>query len=310
MTTALFPAEGEIRATWTLEPRPSSVMPRLLVLDLSNITHRSIHGYPPLTNADGDPVQGAFGAGATAIRMIELYQPTHVLSAGDSSRNHLARRALSADYKAHRASGDPGVTFQLAMADEVMGALGIPRMYVPEWEADDICATLARRFEGEVILVSGDKDLLALCDDRVRVHLLGKDYLVDGAMCQEIMGVRADQVTCLKALVGDSSDGYPGVPGIGAKGATALLSEHDSFEGIVAASEAGLISGRNQKALEKGLEQGRLSLELARMKEDLELAEVAPWQLDLRASVEAMEALGFPGLVRKLNAYSPAAKAA
>lgn len=292
-------AEGSDRCAVRHRPYRSG-MSRLLILDLSNMTHRAIHGYPPLTDPLGRPVQGAHGAGATALRLIHTYRPTHVAAACDTSRAGLLRKEWWPAYKEHRASGDDTVRHQLAAAAQVMRFLGIPCVGVDRWEADDVCASYAATFPGKVIIGTGDKDMFASVSERVRVHLLGKDILVGDAECAQIMGVRPDQVCDYKTLVGDSSDGFPGVPGIGAKGALALLHAHGTLEAILTASAAGQIAGRAARALEAGVEIGRVCHRLATLNTDLAVPALAPWRLEHDLAQAGLTELGLAGLIRRL----------
>lgn len=285
-------------------------MNRLLILDLSNITHRAIHGYPPLTDPLGRPVQGAYGAGATALRLVHTYRPTHVIAACDTSRAGLLRKEWWPAYKEHRASGDDTVRHQLASAAQVMRFLGIPCISAERWEADDVCASYAATFPGKVIIGTGDKDMFASVNERVRVHLLGKDILVGEAECVQLMGIRPDQVCDYKALVGDSSDGFPGVPGIGAKGALALLEAHGTLEAIFAASAAGQITGRPAKRLVDGADTGRVCHRLATLNDRLELPTPTAWRLQRDLAEAGLTELGLAGLIRRLPAASDLAAAA
>lgn len=285
-------------------------MNRLLVLDLSNITHRAIHGYPPLTDALGRPVQGAYGAGATALRLIGAHNPTHVVAACDTSRDGLLRKEWWPAYKEHRTGGDDTVRHQLATAAQVLRLLGFPCISVPRWEADDVCASYASSFDGQVVIGTGDKDLLACVSERVRVHLLGRDLVVGPDECAELMGIRPDQVCDYKALVGDSSDGFPGVPGIGAKGALSLLGAHGTLDRVFAASAAGQIGGRAGKALAAGSDTGRVCQRLAALNEDLAVPMPHPWALERDMAEVGLTELGLAGLIRRLPAPERYAAAA
>lgn len=275
-------------------------MDRLLILDLSNITHRAIHGYPRMPDPEGRDIQGAFGAGVMALSMIRAHRPTHVIAACDSPRAQLARREMWERYKSQRGETDEAVAHQLRCARQVMRYLGIGCITEPRWEADDLCASHAASFAGEVIIVSGDKDMLALVSDRVSVHLLGRDTLAGPEQCRQLMGVEPERVCDLKALVGDSSDGFPGVPGIGPKGAVALLEAHGTLEGVLAAHARGEISGRNANALEKGRELARVSYRLAHLRADLDVHDPRPWSCARDAARAGLGEMGLGRLVDRL----------
>ncbi|WP_217925058.1 5'-3' exonuclease [Miltoncostaea oceani] len=277
-------------------------MSRLLLIDLSNLTHRSIHGYPPLSDSSGRPTHGAHGAGAITLKMIGAHRPTHLVAACDSPRADLVRRTIYAPYKAHRVDADDSVSHQLALAEKVLAALGARLERCAGWEADDVIATLARRWEGdEVVICSGDKDLLALVDERTRVHLLGRDVFVNPQICQDLTGLDPRQMTDYKALVGDSSDGFPGVPGIGDKGAKALLSLYGDLDGVIAAFARGELTGRAASAMAAGEQMGRVSYQLARMREDLDLdLRPAPWSFSAE-SADALDRLEMRSLADRVR---------
>ena len=274
--------------------------PLLLIIDQSNVTLRALYAMPELTNRNGELIHAAYGSGSTTLSLIRRYQATHVVAAVDQPRDTLHRRQLSPAYKAHRPDSDPDIARQLRLGRSVLAALGVDLISCPEHEADDVAATLADRFEGRVVIASADKDLLGTitADGRVKVHQFGKERLVDWQVCIDAIGVAPDRVADLKALVGDSSDGYPGVPGIGPKMATQLLTDYPDAEAIFAA--AATIEGRAGAALRKGLDEGRLSLRLARLHTRLPVELPAPWQPQLASAVAELQALDMPVLARDL----------
>lgn len=279
-----------------------AAMALLLILDFSNIVHRSFHGYPPMSNAAGEPVQAAYGAGASALRLIEQHRPTHVLAAMDAPRATLRRRALVPDYKDHRGERDDGLVAQLTLAAQVYEAMGIASAEAPGEEADDVAATLACRFPGRVVIATGDRDLLGTCteDGRVVVHLLGKDIVVDATVCRQLMGVPPGRVADYKALVGDSSDGYAGVRGIGAKGALRLLEEHGDIEALLEAAAA--IPGAIGAKLVAGERDARLSLELARLNDSIPMPPQRARFAPSSEGADRLDALELPALARRLRA--------
>lgn len=275
---------------------------RLLCIDLANVAFRSLHGYPEITNSRGEAIQAAYGTGATILRLARVYQPTHLVIALDAPRHTLERAALNNNYKGHRPKADDEIKRQLDLAREVCGALDGAAIGYDSAEADDICASLAQVFPDQVIIASGDRDLLSAitADARVGIHLLGPDRLVDWQGCIDLMGVSPNRVPDYKALVGDSSDGYSGVPGIGKKGALSLLEEYENAECIFERHQE--ITGRVGKSLQAGLESGRLSLELARLRHDIPLVPPNPWRPDITLAKTRLEELEMPNLARELAA--------
>lgn len=222
---------------------------------------------------------GPVGAGSQVLRMLSEHSPTHLLIAQDGPRGENFRRELAPDYKAHRGEMDPEISRQFGLSYEMADAMGWARCSYPAHEADDVLASAARSFPGDVLIVTGDKDLLALCSDRVKVILLrpGGQEVCGPDECLRIFGVRPERVQDYKALVGDSSDGISGVAGIGHKTATKLLTDHDSLDALYEALDSspdGRLDGYGPsvtKKLTAGREQARLSYELAGMVETISL---------------------------------------
>jgi DNA polymerase-1 len=245
------------------------------------------------------------------MRLIRDEHPTHLLIARDGRRSDGFRRQIDPSYKAHRSDTDPEIERQFALSYQAIELLGWPALAVEGYEADDVLASAATSFPGPVVIVSGDKDLLACCSERVRVSLLrpGGVRECHGDEAAEIFGVRADRIRDYKALVGDASDGIKGVEGIGPKRALALLGAYDSLQGLLAA----LASGEEIEApgvtksvvakLQAGVEAARTSYELAGLVDDLEIdveALVCPQPATEATHGAQLEALGLRGLRSQL----------
>jgi DNA polymerase-1 len=186
------------------------------------------------------------------------------------------RDDLFSGYKGTRAKMPDDLSIQIKRVRQLVDAFNIPRLEVEGYEADDVLGSLAKKMVAEglgVKIITGDRDLLQLVDDRIMVSLPGrslsdsKDYLAKDV--QEQLGVRPDQVVDYKALVGDTSDNIPGVAGIGDKTAASLLEKYGTLDSVYAHLDeqpAGL-----RKKLEAGRESAYLSQKLARIVTDLEI---------------------------------------
>lgn len=252
---------------------------KLLAIDFSNLILRH-WGVPYGDAADlaGRSVRGAVGACRQVLRLIGEERPTHLLIARDGSRSESLRRQIDPGYKAHRPEGDEDVAYQFEKAYEAAGMLAWPAIARRGYEADDVIASAARAAEeagGHTVIVSGDKDLLALCSERVRVQLLrpGGAKLCGPAECEEIFGVPPQRVCDYKALVGDSSDGIKGIRGIGPKSALALLAAHGSLEGIVAAARRDALEVKPAIAakVKGGIDDALTSYRLAELYDGVEI---------------------------------------
>lgn len=233
-----------------------------MLLDSASLYFRAFFGVPDtMVSPRGEPVNALRGFLDMIARLVEEYEPTHLVACWDDDWRPAWRVELIPSYKTHRvAGGDPGpgvgganpldvvaeespdaLTPQVPVIAEALAAFGIARVGAPRCEADDVIGTLATRApQGrEVDVVTGDRDLFQLVDDerRVRVLYTAKGLrnmqLIDQADLQQRYGVATgDRYADLATMRGDTSDGIPGVPGIGEKGAAALLATYGSLDGI------------------------------------------------------------------------------
>lgn len=253
----------------------------LLCVDFSNLVIRhASNPYNGSVDAANRRVGGACGSLAQVLRLIRELSPTHMIIARDGSRSSGFRRQIDPGYKAHREEADDDLLHQFAVAYTGVGILGIPMVGRDTFEADDVIASAAVAFPGHTTIVSGDKDLLALCAEDVTVRLLKPGGHLDCGpdQCREIFGVGPDHVQDYKALVGDPSDGIVGVPGIGPKRALSLLGAYGDVHSILAALDATEVLDGATKSVTEKMREGRHSAEtsyrLAGLVSDLELPEL------------------------------------
>lgn len=206
-----------------------------MLVDGHNIAYRAFHAIPPLTAPDGTPIQAVLGFGRILASLRDIWRPSHVCVAFDGGLPAARTEALAA-YKAQRAPMPDTLRPQFAILAEYLSLACVAHIRVEGEEADDILATLARRAAGagaDVVVVSGDKDLLQLASDRIAlVRPQATRERVDPAAVHALLGIDPDRVPEWLALTGDSSDNIPGVPGIGAKTATALLSRFGTLNDL------------------------------------------------------------------------------
>jgi 5'-3' exonuclease len=223
----------------------------LMLLDSAGLYYRAFHGVPEsITAPDGTPVNAVRGFLDMCTALVASRTPTGLVACWDDDWRPAWRVDLLATYKAHRVAADGSedepetLGVQVGIIAEVLAALGIARVGAPDFEADDVIATLARRHaaRGEPVeVVTGDRDLIQLVDDAsgVRVLYTGRGIrrveVLDEAAVVAAHGVRPQQYCDLAILRGDPSDGLPGVPGIGAKTAAGLLARFGDLEGILGA---------------------------------------------------------------------------
>jgi 5'-3' exonuclease len=192
---------------------------------------------PAMPAPDGAPTGAAYGYVNTLLRFLREREPTHVAACFDHAITSF-RNALFPAYKSSR--GDevpPDLAPQFAFCMEATRALGIPALEAPDYEADDLIATLAERADRAGLaaeIVSADKDLTQLVreDGRARFHDLAKGVTLDAAGVRAKFGVAPAQIPDYLALLGDKVDDLPGVPGFGAKSAAAALAAFGALEAI------------------------------------------------------------------------------
>ena len=278
-------------------------MPRLVVLDAMNLTYRAYHAlltrdkqdptkWVPLRNSRGEATNAILGFANTVLKIRREENPDFWALAWDGP-GPTFRHERYPDYKATRKPMPEELLGQIEPVERMAQALGLPVIEIPGMEADDVMATLARRAERDgfdVVLVTGDKDLVQLVSDRVRILAplrRGEDYAwIDRDAVLERWGVPPEHIVDLLALMGDTIDNVPGVPGIGEKTADELMRGFGSLEGIYANLES--VKKPSVRArLEAHRAQAFLSRELVTVKTDCEVK--VGWE-DLRVSPIRREA--------------------
>lgn len=230
---------------------------RLMLLDSASLYFRAFYGVPDTVRApDGTPVNAVRGFLDIITRLVTTYRPTHVVACWDDDWRPQWRVDLIPTYKTHRVAevvaGGPDVEVvpdplevQVPVIRDTLDVLGIQIVGVAEHEADDVIGTLATHATLPVDVVTGDRDLFQLIDDARDVRVIytargmsNLEVLTDASVVAKY-GILPSQYADFATLRGDSSDGLPGVAGIGEKTAAGLLATHGDLAGIVAAAEAG-----------------------------------------------------------------------
>ncbi len=236
-----------------------------MLLDSASLYFRAFYGVPDtMVSPQGEPVNAIRGFLDMIATLVETYEPTRLVACWDDDWRPAWRVDLMPSYKTHRVAGEPvpgagganpldvvvaeespdALTPQVPVIAEALEAFGIARVGAARCEADDVIGTLTTRAATgtAVDVVTGDRDLFQLVDDerRVRVLYVAKGIrnmqLIDQADLRQRYGVTTgDQYAALATMRGDTSDGIPGVPGIGEKGAATLLKQFGSLDGILAA---------------------------------------------------------------------------
>lgn len=246
-------------------------MPPFVLVDGSYFLFRAFHALPPLTTSTGLQTNAIRGAISAIQKLMRRVQPTHMAVIFDTPEPTF-RHQLSPIYKGDRPSMPEELSQQIPYLHALIRALGIPLHTLPGAEADDIIGTLAKRAEKEgyqVLISTGDKDMAQLVTDKVTLEDSFKDKPMDVDGVIEKFGVRPDQIIDYLTLMGDTSDGIRGVPGVGAKTAAKLLNEYGSIDGIL--KNVDNIKGKVGQSLKDNVDGITLDHQLASIIIDLDL---------------------------------------
>lgn len=252
---------------------------KLMVIDGNSIINRAFYGIRPLTTRDGTPTNAVYGFVVTLQRLLDEEAPEAVCVTFD--RREPTFRHLSYEgYKAQRKGMPEELAVQMPILKEVLDAMDIPRYELAGYEADDLIGTISRSCEKdgwECVVVTGDKDSLQLITDRTKVKLVStrmgqtttKDMTPDVFRAE--YGFDPIHMIDLKALMGDSSDNIPGVPGVGEKTAMTLIGQYGSIDAIYNAMPQVDAKPAMLKKLQEGEESARMSFRLATIVTDAPL---------------------------------------
>ncbi|MBP2850092.1 DNA polymerase I [Dickeya oryzae] len=250
----------------------------LILVDGSSYLYRAYHAFPPLTNAAGEPTGAMYGVLNMLRSLLQQYHPSHVAVVFDA-KGKTFRDDLFEHYKSHRPPMPDDLRAQIEPLHRMVKAMGLPLLSVSGVEADDVIGTLAQQAEraGKPVLIStGDKDMAQLVTPQITlINTMNNTILGPDEVCAKY-GIPPSLIIDFLALMGDSSDNIPGVPGVGEKTAQALLQGVGGLDALY--GNLGQIAGltfRGAKTMAAKLEQHKdvayLSYQLATIKTDVEL---------------------------------------
>jgi len=243
---------------------------RLFLIDGSSYIYRAYYAIRHLSNSQGMATNAIYGFTNMLLKVMRDLEPDRLAVVFDS-KGPTFRKEIYPEYKANRAAMPDDLVPQIPYIKKVVEAFNLPGLELPGYEADDIIATLAKRFAAkgmDVTVVTGDKDLMQIVDEHIRLLDTMKDKVYGPAEVAERFG-GADKVIEVQALAGDSSDNIPGVPGIGEKTAKQLIDEYGDVETLLANLDQ--LKGKRRENLENFADQARLSKQLVTLVDDLEL---------------------------------------
>lgn len=273
-------------------------MKKILIIDGNSIINRAFFGVRPLTTKSGKHTNAIFGMINIIARQLDAIKPDFAAVAFDV-KHPTFRHEMFAEYKAGRNPTPPELLEQFPDAKECMELMGIHVMELPGYEADDIQGTVAymahSEEDTESYILSGDRDLLQLIDEKITVLLAGNSEtkVMKSEEFLEKYGIHPSEFVDMKALMGDSSDNIPGVRGIGEKTAASLIQNFHTLEGIYENIESPLITKNVRAKLIEGKDNAFLSRKLAKIETN------AP----IKASLDDIKYNGFDndGLYKKFT---------
>jgi DNA polymerase-1 len=281
---------------------------KLVLIDGNAILHRAFHALPPLTTKNGEPINAVYGLVSMILRVITDLKPTHIAVAFDERAPTFRQKELPS-YQAQRPPMAQELAGQFSKARDFLKAARVPVYSKPGFEADDVIGTIADKAKEDVVIVTGDRDQLQLIDDKKSIKLympvvgLANAKLYGEKETVERMGVPPTQIVDLKALTGDASDNYFGVPGIGPKTAEKLLSQYKNVDNIYTHIED--IDPKVRQKLIVGKAAASLSYKLATIVRDvpieIDFQQMGEWSIDGPEVLKLFEEFGFKTLTKRIQ---------
>ncbi len=245
---------------------------RLILVDGSAYIFRAYYGLPPMNRPDGTPINAVFGFTNMLVKLIEDYNEDKMIVIFDAARENF-RNKIYQKYKANRGEAPDDLIPQFPLIRECVKSFNIPQLEMEGYEADDLIATyskLAKKMNIETIIVSSDKDLMQLVDDKVTMLDPMKNKKIQIKDVEEKFGVKPEKVIYIQALTGDKVDNIPGAPGIGPKTASQLINEFKDIDGLLKNLNK-IKQEKRRNILIESEEDIRISLQLVKLKDDVKI---------------------------------------
>jgi DNA polymerase I len=314
--TVIMPAAQKSPAPPAANPanKPVKKGDHVFLVDGSGYIFRAYHALPPITRkSDGLQLNAVFGFCNMLWKLLRDMQPderpTHLAVVFDKSEKTF-RTAMYPDYKAHRPDPPDDLRPQFKYVREAVNAFDIPCLEQDGYEADDLIATYARQASAAgatATIVSSDKDLMQLVTDRIVMFDTMKDRKIGRAEVIEKFGVPPEKVIEVQALIGDSTDNVPGVPGIGVKTAAQLIGEYGDLETLLARA-AEIKQEKRRQSLIEHANNARLSKKLVTLDDQVKLAvplgDLLVHEPDHKRLVAFLKAMEFNALMRRVAEFA------
>ena len=245
---------------------------KLIIVDISSFIFRAFYAIRPLTSPDGIPVNAVHGVWNMVFKLLSQYSPTHIVMARDTGEKTF-RHELYDDYKANRTEVPEDLIPQFEIIHELVECMRLANQKKVGYEADDIIGTICTKWKDdfdEILIATGDKDLMQFVDDKVKLVDTMKDIIYDRDGVFNKMNVWPEQIVDYLSIVGDTSDNIPGMKGIGAKGAAKLLDQYKTLEACIE-NKSEMKGKRVIDAFENHVEDALLSKKLIQIYTEVDL---------------------------------------
>ena len=296
-------------------------MSKLLIIDSHAVVHRAYHSIPPLTS-NGQMVNAIYGFYSMLLSAISQLRPKYVIVCSDAPGPNF-RNAEFIGYRAKRVKPDRDLVTQFPILDQSLKEANLPVFSVGGYEADDLIATVTKsalkkitknskkKLVDDIYIITGDKDIMQLVTPEVKLYMpirgLSEIKIVGPNEVKERLNVNPNQVVDLKALIGDNSDNYPGIPGVGPVTAEKLLADYGTLDNIY--KNVDQITGPVHEKLVKHKSDAYLSQSLAQLVDDVQFVKFklkdARWTKERKKDLtKVFTSFGFKSLVSRLQPKS------
>lgn len=286
-------------------------MKKLFVIDASGYIYRSYFAIRNITNAKGESTNALYGFIRSIMKLRKDFQPDHLVAVFDGPSSIQHREAIYSEYKAHRKEMPDDLRYQIKWAHQACDLMGIPYLNVPNVEADDTMGSVAKWAESQdalVYLCTSDKDLYQLVNENIQILNTFKENQILGPLeVEQTFGVPPNLMIDYLAIVGDTSDNVPGIPGFGPKTAAALLKEFGSLDFILKNPDA--LPEKKRDVIVQNIEQAKMSKKLVTIHTDVAFPKDKTFfslrPFDLSALKEFYASMNFNSLIRELDQMIP-----
>lgn len=287
-------------------------MSKLVLIDGNAILHRAFHAIPALTTPREEPINAVYGFVSILLNVIQNLKPTHLAVCFDEKEKTFRHIEFPA-YQSQRPPTHDDLSSQFGKTRDFLTAAGIPIYSKSGFEADDAIGTIANESKmDEVVIITGDRDILQLVDDKKNIKLfmpiggLSNGKIYGEAETVERMGVSPELIPDLKGLIGDPSDNYKGVAGIGPVTAIKLLNEFGSIDGIY--KNLSKVPEKVREKLIKGEKDAQMSNKLATIIKDVPIkinfTEMDKWNFGSNEVLKLFQDFGFKTLSQRIISVS------